>query len=356
MSNVFLIVSSIGATQCILFLLLLSIKKSRKLSDWILMLWFFVFFSHLIVGIYRSLNPTPIAEIFIMTIGFLHGPLFYVYTKTIFGQQLVQIDFLHFLTFVLFTIFGFFIPSNFELSWEIIILITKLISVSFYPIYILYRYRKRREQLKTERADMRILELSWIRVIAVLFLVSTGISIIRLSVELLVGVRYFEIWDLLRYIILVTVIGFYGLKYGVVYKAEELVPDAATADKRYKHSPLKDKEITLLQQTIDRFFKENNAYLKPEFSLAMLSKSTNIPKHHLSQIINLEMNTTFYDLVNSKRVAYAMARIREKDNLNLTLEGLGYECGFNSKSAFFSNFKKKTGKTPGQFKKEIGTD
>ncbi|MEO9817292.1 MAG: helix-turn-helix domain-containing protein [Flavobacteriaceae bacterium] len=178
---------------------------------------------------------------------------------------------------------------------------------------------------------------------------------IRLIIELWVGVSYFEIWDLLRYIALVTVIGFYGLKYGVVYKPE-MSYDSISSNKKYKHSPLNNDDIVLLQKRINTFFSENKTYLEPDFSLTILAKSTNIPKHHLSQIINLEMNTTFYDLVNTKRVHYAMSRIREQNDLGLTLEGLGYECGFNSKSSFFHNFKKNLGKTPGQYKKEISTD
>ncbi|MGB5819283.1 MAG: helix-turn-helix domain-containing protein [Saonia sp.] len=355
MSNVLVIISGIGAIQCILFTLLLLIKKSKKLSDWILVCWFFVFFIHLLISIDKELNLTYTAEIFITTIGFLHGPLFFAYTKTMFNQHLVKADFLHFLPFIFFTIFSFYIQSNFELSWEIIILIAKLISVTSYPVYILYSYNKKLLKLKTKRADNSIPELSWIRTIAILFLISTGISIIRLTIEILVGVAYFEIWDLLRYIALVTVIGFYGLKYGMVYKPE-ISYDSLADNKKYKHSPLKNEEIKMFRGSINDFFKENKDYLQSDFSLAILSESINIPKHHLSQIINSEMNTTFYDLVNTKRVEYAMFRMEEKNNLNFTLEGLGYECGFNSKSAFFHNFKKNTGKTPGQYKKEISTD
>ncbi|MEM7514706.1 MAG: AraC family transcriptional regulator [Bacteroidota bacterium] len=130
--------------------------------------------------------------------------------------------------------------------------------------------------------------------------------------------------------------------------------NASEGLKKYRHSPLQEKEILHYQHRINDFFGRSKAYLQPDFSLASLSEAVDIPKHHLSQIINSEMNSTFYELVNAKRIEYAMLNMRERDNL--TLEGLGYECGFNSKSAFFSNFKKKTGKTPGQYKKEISTN
>ncbi len=353
MSNALVIIFGIGAIQCILFALLILLKKQRKSSDWVLFSWFIIFFVHLVLGIGKKTNPTQSIEICIMTIGFLHGPLFLFYAKTIFTIPIKKVEVLHLFPFAFFTILSFFIKEEKEQLWEIVILIVKLISLIFYPIYILYVHHKKITLLKTNIADNSIWEFSWIRIIAFIFLVSTGVSMIRLATELIVGVAYFEFLDGLRYVILIIVIGFYGLKYGMVYKPEGHL-NMIAHDKKYKHSPLKNGEINTFTNTINRFFQDNDAYLLPDFSLTTLSESVQIPKHHLSQIINSEMHTTFYDLVNSKRVAYAVQRIQE--GTNLTLEGLGYECGFNSKSAFFSNFKKNIGKTPGQFKKEISTD
>ena len=220
MSNELIIVSGIGALQCILFILLLLLKKNKKLPDSILMFWFFMFFIHLVISIGKELNPTPSGEIFLMTIGFLHGPLFFMYTKALFNQGVIRLDVLHFTPFVVFTAFRFLVHPNFEMAHQITLLFAKLISVTLYPTYILYAYNKRLLKLSVKKADGSMLNLSWIRIIAMLFLISTGIGVIRLSIELMVGVAYFKIWDLIRYIILVTVIGFYGLKYGVVYKPE----------------------------------------------------------------------------------------------------------------------------------------
>lgn len=355
MSNTLDIVSIIGAVQSILFALLIVVKKKRALPDWLLLLWFLVFCVHLLLGVGEKLAPTHVIQILIMTISFLHGPFFLLYTKAIFNQPFKKLDLLHFLPFILFFSCSFFIKQPSAMRWEITILITKLTSLIAYPLYILYVYNRRISSLKSNSADNRMLPLSWIRIIALLFLISMGITMIRLGTELMVGVAYFEIFDVLRYVVFVTLIGFYGLKYGMVYQPEVSF-DLTAAEKKYKHSPLKGEEIQVLIDRISRFFEENDTYLSPDFSLAILSEAVDLPKHHLSQVINAEMETTFYDLVNSERVEYAMKSIREGKLPHLTLEGLGYECGFNSKSAFFHHFKKHTGKTPGKFKKEISTD
>lgn len=355
MSDILTVILGIGAVQSILFALLIIMKQEKRLADWILLGWFFIFSFHLSLGISRGVSQTNVAKIFTMTISFLHGPLFLCYTKAILSQRLTKTDFLHGLPFVIFTCTSFFVEQSAELLWEITILIAKIISLTLYPLYILYFYHKKRFLLITHKVEHSLLKLSWIKVIAVLFLMSIGISLVRLSTELWIGVAYFEIWDALRYVILLTVIGFYGLKYGMVYQPEIVAVVTSADEKKYKHSPLKNQEIKKHVELINRFFQENEAYLSSDFSLAILSKAVEIPKHHLSQIINATMQTTFYDLLNTKRIEYAMKRLKEGGKLYLTLEGLGYECGFNSKSAFFYHFKKNTGKTPGQFKKEIST-
>ena len=50
-------------------------------------------------------------------------------------------------------------------------------------------------------------------------------------------------------------------------------------------------------------------------------------------------------------MAEAKDLIKSRDELSL--EGIGYEAGFNSKSAFFEAFKKVTGQTPAAFKKAL---
>lgn len=357
MYNLLTIIFGIGAIQSILFALLIIAKKKKVVSDKVLFVWFLTFFIHLLLGAYNQVYEVNTADILIMTISFLHGPFFLIYTKAIFSRRFFRFDFLHFLPFLGFTICCFYVEDIHETWWEIIVLVPKLISLVVYPSYILYQCNRRLLFLKSKTADNRlIIELYWLKVIAALFLISVGISLLRLSTELLVGVSYFKFLDVLRYVIFVTVIGFYGLKYGVMY-TPELPFDLPAQKKRYKNSPLKNDEIRVIVDRINQSFQESEAYLRSDFSLAMLSQSIEVPKHHLSQIINSEMNTTFYDLVNSKRVAYAQHRIAEaNNNLKITFEGLGYECGFNSKSAFFHHFKKHVGKTPGQFKKEISAD
>jgi adenylate cyclase len=44
----------------------------------------------------------------------------------------------------------------------------------------------------------------------------------------------------------------------------------------------------------------------------------------------------------------------EHENRKLTIEGMAYESGFNSKTVFNTSFKKETGLTPTQYLRQQG--
>ena len=83
-----------------------------------------------------------------------------------------------------------------------------------------------------------------------------------------------------------------------------------------------------------------------------MAKELNVPKHILSQYMNDRLNKSFSTFINELRVEKAKEFLRTKTNL--TIESIGYESGFNSKSTFFTAFKKFTEQTPSEYQKNIG--
>ncbi|HSI74802.1 MAG TPA: helix-turn-helix domain-containing protein [Lunatimonas sp.] len=96
---------------------------------------------------------------------------------------------------------------------------------------------------------------------------------------------------------------------------------------------------------------EEKIYKDAELSLSTVANRLNISANYLSQLINSLSSRNFSDLINFYRVEEAMNCLTHSDFVDYTMEGIGYEVGFNSKSSFYSAFKKQTGITPTQFKK-----
>jgi AraC-like DNA-binding protein len=97
---------------------------------------------------------------------------------------------------------------------------------------------------------------------------------------------------------------------------------------------------------------EKELYLNPQLTLAETAKELNVSPHILSQVVNENFNKSFNVYINELRVESAKRFLLI--NKNFTIESVGYASGFNSKSSFFTVFKKMTGQTPAEYQKTQG--
>ena len=104
--------------------------------------------------------------------------------------------------------------------------------------------------------------------------------------------------------------------------------------------------------SLQQLMLTDQRYLDPGLTLSSLADSLQISSSHLSRIINSELNTSFNDYINSFRIDQAKQWLLEPQFANYTLISIGLEAGFNSKTTFNTVFKRQTGMTPSQFKKE----
>jgi AraC-like DNA-binding protein len=72
----------------------------------------------------------------------------------------------------------------------------------------------------------------------------------------------------------------------------------------------------------------------------------------VSQAINACLGKNFFELVNGYRVEESKKLMMDEKLSHLSMIGIAFEAGFSSKTAFNTAFKKHTGMTPSQFKKE----
>lgn len=103
---------------------------------------------------------------------------------------------------------------------------------------------------------------------------------------------------------------------------------------------------------IEDYMKIEEPYLDPSLSLYDLSKQLEMSSRELSVLINHNLNQHFFDFINEYRIKKAMKLLSDKQNKKLTVLEILYEVGFNSKSSFNTAFKKHTGNTPTQFRKQ----
>lgn len=97
----------------------------------------------------------------------------------------------------------------------------------------------------------------------------------------------------------------------------------------------------------------NRLYEDPELTLATLGEKLKIHPHELSRIVNMGMEKNFSDFINEFRVRDVARKMQDPAHDQLTLLGIAYESGFNSKTTFNRVFKEMTGKTPAEYKNSL---
>jgi AraC-like DNA-binding protein len=119
-----------------------------------------------------------------------------------------------------------------------------------------------------------------------------------------------------------------------------------TISKTFELSPNKSKEY---KEKIESLIYDKEIYLIKNYKLNDMSNELDIPLHHLSYLINKELDTNYTNLINRCRIEYIIKHRYDAKWSRFSLEGIGYEAGFSSRNTFFKSFKIVTGKTPSEY-------
>lgn len=137
----------------------------------------------------------------------------------------------------------------------------------------------------------------------------------------------------------------------MVKSAEPGIPVVPTHPK-YLGSTLTAEEKTSIKQNLLIHMETHKPYLEPELNLEQLSSQLSLKPKILSQVINECLGQNFFDFVNRYRIEDAKRLLSNPADKKITVLEVLYEVGFNSKSSFNTLFKKYTGITPSEFKKQ----
>ena len=151
--------------------------------------------------------------------------------------------------------------------------------------------------------------------------------------------------------LIVYAIGYLGFRQPEIFSSAVAEPAPSnTSSERYATSALTEKQADKYLDRLLQSIDDQKPHLDPDLTLPELAKQLSISTHHLSQVINQRLDQNFFDFVNSYRVEEAKRRLADPRSHYLTIVAIAQEAGFNSKSAFYTAFRKHTGMTPSQFK------
>jgi len=132
-----------------------------------------------------------------------------------------------------------------------------------------------------------------------------------------------------------------------IFRTDELVSPAKKKTALINATKSSEYSTRLLE-----YLSVNKPFLNPDLSLRELASQVDIHPNHLSWLLNNNFGKNYNEFINQYRIEAFKLNAKASKNANLTIEGLAYESGFNSKTVFNTYFKKETGLTPKQFMKQ----
>ena len=105
-------------------------------------------------------------------------------------------------------------------------------------------------------------------------------------------------------------------------------------------------QIKKLKGKLLSYFKEDEPFLNPQLNLQFVAQVLELNNNKISFLINQAFDVNFNDFVNSYRLKHFKLIALDSNNSHLTILGLAYDSGFNSKTVFNTYFKKIEGVTP----------
>lgn len=293
---------------------------------------------------------------------YLLGPVIYFYTLTLLNPNFKyhRIHLLHLLPFLLNSIafLPFYMTSS-EIKMEYYLrflnkgsvimpfhYLMKTILFSFYFIaqfFLLKKYHFTK-LIKSKNSSYLIY---WF----IIYMGSQFILIAGVILDHITGLKLFE--DPYQFSNMMITFFHFSVVIGLLFFPELLYGTLTTeiiTKEKYSFSKLTEKEKSeILNKLYEYIKKEEKPYLNEKISLTEVSKLLEIVPQQLSQVINEKTNYNFNDFINFHRIVESKRLLTSPSFSKLTIDAIAQKAGFNSKSAFYTAFKKHTGMTPKEF-------
>lgn len=349
-------------------------KKENKVANGLLALTMLVFAFDLFLeslAVTEYLKNYPKLVGVLQTLALIYGPAIYLYV--VFISQGIKnfnpIYLLHFLPYILVQIyclfFFYFESPEYQLNWLYVKsefpwhlkLVSGLNPIygGFYlllTVYVAYKFNKR---LKNNFSSIDKHNLSWIKFLSVgavlMWVVAITLTLLNIFYDENINS---ELTSYLAMSVFIYTIAYKALRQPeVIVTTEELIEDENSSAKSYSKSGLNEEEANTHLKKLLFIMENDKPYTNDKISLLDLANMVGISSHNLSEIINTKIEQNFYDFINTYRVEEVKKLIKKDIDQTYSILAHGFEAGFTSKSAFYSSFKKITGKTPAQFRREV---
>jgi AraC-like DNA-binding protein len=369
-------VALIGLVQSIFFAFIILLKNKKKIKDYLLILFF------LLVGSELSCHYVPDywGNILILTIDIIYwillGPTILLYIQFVIekNKQFEKKHLLHFIPLFIslvpyFDFIFFSDMANFNeyyknlsgIMWICFKVVWEFTAAGYLLIAIIKLF-KHKQQIKMYYSSIEKRDLKWLLYVTLGFASYIYLSYVFWLFDTIFDKNTFEYFiNAIVYILTIYVfgIGVYGYKQEGIFfdfehnNAEKILQVRKKGNGvKYLKSGLNNDEKDELIENLESILQSKKPYLNFDLTISDLALELQTTIHKLSQVINENYQQNFYDFVNTYRIEATKKLLNNTDYKDVKIMAIAYDCGFNSKSAFYTAFKKATNTTPTEYRNQ----
>ncbi len=265
----------------------------------------------------------------------------------------------------------YFVPFYFESLSSKMDFINELASLQISPAPFLYglstlmtnllfaylAYRKIFQYevwLSHNHSTDRLFRLKWTKKLALgftLLIVLNTISFIANKINN-TYVLELDVLFVLGMVVIIIMIGHNAQIRSNTYSIYLPITSANINEPKYQTSSLDQSKVEQIKGLLLSHISEHKPYLNSELKVSDLADQINVPAYHLSQIVNQEFGTNFFEFINQYRIESAKRMLRDESFDHFKILAVAIENGFNNKASFNRVFKKYTAVTPSEYRRK----
>ena len=371
-------VESLGVVQGLLLgLMLIFVRTKRKRATHYLGLFIVLFSLEPVTNILGDLNilkSYPQLELLPFGFHFLAYPLFYIYIQKVSILEYRKTSYWTLIPGILEVLIGlvvFFMPIDTKMKlvnsiWEKVYFSVGLGYTFFICMLTLNWVRMHRRELENQYSLLIHRKLDWV----IWFICGSIFFHLFLLEYHFWGNEPLYLFTAIANAVLIYWISYQGLMQKNIDSLQEemdrLVPETTSdkglnpadmdesliqEDSKKKQDFISEEDVENTISAIQEYIEASKCFTKQDFTIIDLADAVNIHPKRISYAINKALDVNFNSYINNFRVEYAKELFQSDRAKNLSIEGIGMEAGFHSKSTFYSSFNKLEGTTPAKFRR-----
>lgn len=318
-------------------------EQYKYILGTLLLLWSFDFIKDAVSQYCLLLSSDYIRHLYLL-FDIIAIPLcaFYLLTMTYKHWLTLSRAVLSFLPFLCGFFAYMFLPS--QRMFLVALIAVPMLYAFFMVPYILRGLRRYSKAIDDNYSYRDRIDIQWLKTVVWLLVVNLVFCIFLYSHISMLYLMIYYLYSMGMWLYIII----RDYKYERPKWIPEPDPDSCAGKQEEPKEPCRcNQACGSLAGRLEKYFTDERVFLKSDLTVQNVAVELGTNRTYLSQCLNHELNTTFFDYVNGFRLEHACNLLKTTD---MNIMNIAEESGFEYFSSFYRVFKKAYGCTPKEYR------